>query len=59
MGFAMIANLIIAGLSGTLIPLSMERMGVDPAVSSSVFITTVTDVIGFLSFLGLATLFLI
>ena len=59
MGFAMIANLIIAGLSGTLIPLSLERMGIDPAVSSSVFITTVTDVIGFLSFLGLATLFLI
>ncbi|MGC6484984.1 MAG: magnesium transporter [Candidatus Puniceispirillales bacterium] len=59
MGFAMIANLIIAGLSGTLIPLALERMKIDPAVSSSVFITTVTDVIGFLSFLGLATLFLI
>lgn len=59
MGFAMVANLVIAGLSGTLIPLTLERMGIDPAVSSSVFITTVTDVIGFLSFLGLATLFLI
>jgi magnesium transporter len=59
MGFAMIANLIIAGFSGTMIPLALDRMGVDPAVASSVFITTVTDVIGFLSFLGLATIFLL
>ena len=42
-----------------MIPLTLERIGVDPAVASSVFITTVTDVIGFLSFLGLAALFLV
>jgi magnesium transporter len=58
MGFAMMANLIIAGVSGTAIPLTLSRFGVDPAVASSVFITTVTDVIGFLTFLGLAALFL-
>lgn len=59
MGFAMIANLLIAALSGTAIPLTLARFGVDPAVASSVFITTVTDVIGFLTFLGLAALVLI
>jgi len=56
---AMMVNLIVAGLSGTLIPLGLERLGVDPAIASSVFLTTVTDVIGFLAFLGLATLFLV
>jgi magnesium transporter len=56
---AMVVNLVVAGLSGTLIPLGLERMGVDPAIASSVFLTTVTDVIGFLAFLGLATLFLL
>ncbi|MDH3233999.1 MAG: magnesium transporter [Alphaproteobacteria bacterium] len=56
---AMVVNLIVAGLSGTLIPLGLERLGVDPAIASSVFLTTVTDVIGFLAFLGLATLFLL
>ena len=58
MAVAMMANLIIAGVSGTAIPLTLSRFGVDPAVASSVFITTVTDVIGFLTFLGLAALFL-
>jgi len=56
---AMVLNLIVAGLSGTLIPLGLERLGVDPAIASSVFLTTVTDVIGFLAFLGLATIFLL
>ena len=56
---AMVVNLVVAGLSGTLIPLGLERMKVDPAIASSVFLTTVTDVIGFLAFLGLATLFLL
>jgi magnesium transporter len=58
-GAAMICNLVAAALAGTLIPIGLEKMGVDPAVSSTVFLTTVTDVIGFLSFLGLATIFLL
>lgn len=56
---AMICNLLAAALAGTLIPLTLQKMGVDPAVSSTVFLTTVTDVVGFLAFLGLATLFLL
>jgi magnesium transporter len=58
-GAAMICNLVAAALAGTLIPLGLQKFGVDPAVSSTVFLTTVTDVIGFLAFLGLATLFLL
>lgn len=58
-GLAMITNLVVAGLSGALIPLGLEKLGVDPAVSSAVFLTTVTDVVGFLAFLGLASLFLL
>jgi magnesium transporter len=57
-GAAMVCNLVAASLAGTLIPIGLEKIGVDPAVSSTVFLTTVTDVIGFLAFLGLATLFL-
>jgi magnesium transporter len=53
---AMVINNLIAGLAGVLVPVSLERAGVDPAVSSAVFVTTMTDVMGFLSFLGLATL---
>ena len=53
-GLAMIINLLAAGLAGILIPLGLHRMGVDPAVSSVVFLTTVTDVVGFSTFLGLA-----
>lgn len=56
---AMIFNLLAAALAGILIPLSLERMGYDPAVASVVFVTTVTDVIGFFAFLGLATLWLL
>jgi magnesium transporter len=55
----MVINMLVAGLSGTLIPLGLERLGVDPAVASSVFLTTVTDVVGFFAFLGLAALFLL
>jgi magnesium transporter len=51
---AMLANIIIAGLSGVLVPLALERAGADPAVSSSVFVTMTTDSMGFLVFLGLA-----
>ena len=58
-GAAMVVNLIVAGLSGTLIPICLERLGVDPAVASTVFLTTVTDVIGFFAFLGLAAAFLL
>jgi len=51
---AMVVNMIFAGLAGILIPLSLEKTGADPAVASSVFVTTVTDVVGFFAFLGLA-----
>jgi magnesium transporter len=52
---AMLFNIIVAGLAGVLVPLALERAGTDPAVSSSVFVTMVTDSMGFLLFLGLAT----
>jgi len=56
-GLAMIVNLFAAGLSGAAIPLTMKTMGLDPAQSSSIVLTTVTDVVGFFSFLGFAVLF--
>ena len=56
---AMIVNHIFAGLAGILVPLGLKRMGADPAVASSVFVTTVTDVVGFFAFLGLAVLLLL
>ena len=56
MGLAMIANLLFAGVLGTLIPLTLEKLKIDPAISSSVFLTTATDVIGFFTFLGLSAL---
>jgi magnesium transporter len=52
---AMLFNIIIAGLAGVLVPLTLERAGADPAVASSIFVTMVTDSMGFLAFLGLAT----
>lgn len=55
-GLAMIINMIAAGSAGILIPLTLNRLKVDPAIASSVFVTTVTDVIGFFAFLGLAGL---
>ena len=55
---AMIGNLIVAGVFGFLVPVVLKRLGVDPAVSSSIFVTTATDVLGFFIFLGLAQLFL-
>ena len=51
---AMVLNLLVAGLAGVLIPLGLDRAGIDPAIASSVVLTTITDVVGFLSFLGLA-----
>jgi magnesium transporter len=58
LAMAMIINMFVAATAGTLIPLSLRAMKVDPALASSVFITTLTDVFGFLSFLGLGTLFI-
>jgi magnesium transporter len=55
---AMIINMFVAATAGTLVPLGLRAMNVDPALASSVFITTMTDVAGFASFLGLATVFL-
>ena len=58
-GLAMVLNLIVAGFAGIIIPLTLDRLKIDPALASGVILTTITDVFGFLSFLGLATLFLI
>jgi magnesium transporter len=56
---AVLINFACAGLAGILVPLTLRRFGADPAVSSSVFVTFVTDIVGFLAFLGLATLILL
>ncbi len=58
-GGAMIVNLLVAGLAGILIPVVSHRFRIDPAISSTVVLTAITDVVGFLSFLGLATLLLL
>jgi len=55
-GLAMICNLVAAALGGILVPLVIDRVKADPAVASGVFVTTITDVVGFLSFLGIATM---
>lgn len=55
---AMMINLVVASLTGILVPLGLDKVGADPAVSSAVFVTTMTDVVGFFSFLGLAALVL-
>jgi magnesium transporter len=55
---AMIINMLVAGVAGTLLPVVLKRLNIDPAVASSVFVTTCTDVAGFFSFLGIATLLL-
>jgi magnesium transporter len=54
-GLAMMCNLLAAALGGILIPLALHRIKIDPAVASSPFVTTVTDVVGFFSFLAIAT----
>ena len=56
MGAAMVINNLVAGLSGILVPVMLDRLRIDPAVSSAVFVTTMTDIMGFFSFLGLAAL---
>ncbi len=54
-GLAMIINMLAAGLAGILVPIGLDKLGADPALASGAFVTTVTDVVGFLAFLGLAT----
>ena len=54
LGAAMIVNMLVAALAGILIPIGLEKIGADPALASAVFVTTVTDVVGFMAFLGLA-----
>lgn len=57
-GLAMIGNMIAAGMAGTLVPLTLKSLKLDPALASAVLVTTVTDCVGFGLFLGLATAFL-
>ncbi|MCK9607374.1 MAG: magnesium transporter [Methylomonas sp.] len=59
LGSAMMINLVCAALSGVTIPVVLDRLGIDPALAGGVLLTTVTDVVGFMAFLGLATLFLL
>ena len=54
---AMVLNMMVAGLFGILVPVSLKKFNIDPAIASSVFVTTITDVIGFLSFLGIGSYF--
>jgi len=56
---AMVINMVVAGLAGTVIPIALEKVGVDPALASGAFVTTVTDIVGFFAFLGLAALWLL
>ena len=58
-GVAMVVNLVVAGLAGTVIPVILERLKIDPALASGAFVTTVTDVVGFFAFLGLAAAWLL
>ena len=55
---AMLVNLSLAAVAGVLIPIAMVRIGIDPALAGSVLLTTVTDIVGFVAFLGLATIYL-
>jgi magnesium transporter len=55
---ALIINLLAAALAGILVPLALDHMDIDPAIASGVFVTTVTDVVGFFAFLGLAAIWL-
>jgi magnesium transporter len=56
-GLAMIVNLAVAGLAGAAIPIVMKKFGLDPAQSSNIILTTVTDIVGFFAFLGIAVIF--
>ena len=59
LGMAMIVNQLVACLGGVMVPLILHRIGLDPALASGTFVTTLTDVMGFLAFLGFATWILI
>ena len=56
LGLAMVCNMVVATVAGTLVPLGLKALKINPALASSVFITTFTDVVGFASFLGFATI---
>lgn len=59
LGLAMVGNLLVAGLAGILVPISLDKIGIDPALASGAFVTTVTDIVGFFAFLGLAAALLL
>ncbi|MDG1438530.1 MAG: magnesium transporter, partial [Emcibacteraceae bacterium] len=59
MAVAMIVNMLMAGLAGILVPVMLDKLNIDPALASSIFVTTITDVVGFFSFLGLAAIVLL
>lgn len=59
LGLAMIGNMLVAGMAGILIPIGLEKLGADPALASGAFVTTVTDIVGFFAFLGLASAMLL
>jgi magnesium transporter len=56
---AMVINLIFAAISGVVVPMTLRGLGIDPALAGGVVLTTVTDVVGFMAFLGLATIYLL
>jgi magnesium transporter len=56
MGVSMVCSMVVAGLAGASVPMALTLLGQDPAAASSIILTTVTDVVGFLTFLGFATL---
>lgn len=58
-GVAMVVNMLIAGIAGMAVPITLEHYDIDPAIASSVFVTTITDIIGFVAFLGIASLVLL
>jgi magnesium transporter len=58
-GAAMVVNMVVAAFAGILVPMGISRLGIDPAIAASVFVTTMTDVVGFFAFLGLAALILL
>jgi magnesium transporter len=59
MGMAIVINLLSAGFFGAIIPLTLKKFGIDPAIGSTALLTTMTDIIGFFSFLGLATIIIL
>ncbi len=59
LGIAMIGNLFVAGLAGILVPIALDKLKIDPALASGAFVTTVTDIVGFFAFLGLAAMLLL